>query len=68
MDAPGGCPFNGERQTCERLRGERGQIVKVKKILRMSMEIDKMIKGNCRVRLRWSLVYLEISEKDSERV
>ena len=40
----------------EGLRGERGQIVKVKKILRMSMEIDKEIKGNYRVRLRRSLV------------
>ena len=60
--------FRWGRTNLEGLRGERGQIVKVKKILRMSMEIDKMIKGNCRVRLRRSLVYLEISEKDSERV
>ena len=29
-DAPGGCPFNGEGQTGERLGGERGQIVKSK--------------------------------------
>ena len=48
--------FRWGRTNLERLRGERGQIVKVKKILRMSTEIDKEIKGNYRVRLRRSLV------------